>query len=428
MLPLDDQTLERVTSGRPEWAAAHARRAFDAYTSMPMPDPKQEEWRYVEVPQGLADLLIPEGPGEPLDGDPGLDAALADPAGRALVVDGHTVHVTGGGDAEFTGLAAAIGAGADHLAAVYDEGIPADLDRFSAAHHAFGTDGVYLRAPKGAASAEPYVVEVQAVTPGAVTFPRLVVDAGAGSQVSVVVVQRSPDGLAATVVPQIEVRAGDNANVAVTTIQRWGDRMVAVGHQRLKAGRDAHVGLSEFGLGGAGARMHLTVDLEGQGSDARILGMYFGENDQTLDYRAFMNHKAPNTTSEMFLKGAVADHARSVFTGLIRIEPEGQKTNAHQTNRNLVLSEGAEAHSVPNLEILANDVRCGHGSAVGPLDEDQRYYLMSRGLDRGRADRLQVKGFFEEVLARFPLQSLEPPLRIAAMAKYDRVVARGAAS
>jgi len=123
----------------------------------------------------------------------------------------------------------------------------------------------------------------------------------------------------------------------------------------------------------------------------------------------------------------VGDQSRSVFTGMIRIEPEGQKTLAHQTNRNLVLSEGSEAHSVPNLEILANDVRCGHGSAVGPLDAEQRYYLMSRGLDPAAADRLQVKGFFSEVLARFRHQALESPLRSAVMQKYAGVMERSRA-
>ena len=147
-------------------------------------------------------------------------------------------------------------------------------------------------------------------------------------------------------------------------------------------------------------------------------GMYVpsGANTDTRPTRAF---GAPHTTSNMYLKGAVRDAARSVFTGLIRIEPEGQGSDAMQTNRNLVLSEGAQAHSVPNLEILANEVRCGHGSTVSPLDAEQRYYLMSRGLDSGRADRLQVKGFFEDVLARFPQAELEPPLRGAVMARYQ---------
>ena len=125
-----------------------------------------------------------------------------------------------------------------------------------------------------------------------------------------------------------------------------------------------------------------------------MVGAYFGEQHQILDYRYFMRHVGTNTRSDMFLKGAVEDQARSVFTGMIRIEETGHKTEAFQTNRNLILSDGASAQSVPNLEILANDVRCGHGSTVGPLDAEQRYYLMSRGLAPERADRLQVRGFF----------------------------------
>jgi Fe-S cluster assembly protein SufD len=131
-----------------------------------------------------------------------------------------------------------------------------------------------------------------------------------------------------------------------------------------------------------------------------------------------MNHIGRNTRSDMFLKGAVEDEAVSVFTGMIRIEETGQKTEAFQTNRNLLLSDGATAQSVPNLEILANDVKCGHASSVGPLDDEQRYYLMSRGLDRRRADRLQVRGFFEEVLARIPQRSIVPTVRSWINGKY----------
>jgi Fe-S cluster assembly protein SufD len=120
----------------------------------------------------------------------------------------------------------------------------------------------------------------------------------------------------------------------------------------------------------------------------------------------------------MHLKGAVEDEALSVFTGMIRIETTGQKTEAFQTNRNLILTKGASAQSVPNLEILANDVKCGHGSSVGPLDEDQRYYLMSRGLTPDVADRLQVRGFFEEVIAEIPHADLAPWIRDRINAKY----------
>jgi Fe-S cluster assembly protein SufD len=213
----------------------------------------------------------------------------------------------------------------------------------------------------------------------------------------------------------------------VTVIQEWGDATQAFAHQTMTAARDASLSLAEVGLGGAGARLHLRLDLVEAGADAQVLGAYFGHRSQTLDYRYYMGHRAPHTTSQMYLKGAVGDAARSVFTGLIRIEPEGQGADAMQTNKNLVLSPGAEAHSVPNLEILANEVRCGHGSTVSPLDAEQRYYLMSRGLDEARSDRLQVKGFFEDVLARFPQAELEPPLRRALMARYAGLGREGAA-
>lgn len=408
MFPLNRQTSERVTAGLPEASRARAAHGLGIFEKLAMPDPREEDWRYVELDLDLDAMELPAEPGAPLP-DHALD--IGPVAGRALVVDGYTTRAEG---------ATPLHQGGEPPG----PGVPADLDRFAAAAHAFGHDGVLLHVPPRTAIREPYVVEFQATRPGTVSFPRLVIHVEDGGEASALLLQRSPAGAELAVVPHIEVVVGADARCHLTVVQDWGDATVAVAQHHMVGGRDAAIGLAEAGLGGSFARLHLTVDLAGRGGDARILGLYFGDRDQTLDYRAFVNHLAPNTTSDMFLKGAVGDRASSVFTGLIRIDPAGQKTNAHQTNRNLVLSEGAEAHSVPNLEILANDVRCGHGSAVGPLDDEQRYYLMSRGLDRSRADRLQVKGFFEEVLARFPLQDLEPPLRRQAMAKYAGIVAR----
>jgi Fe-S cluster assembly protein SufD len=138
-----------------------------------------------------------------------------------------------------------------------------------------------------------------------------------------------------------------------------------------------------------------------------------------LDFRTLQDHDAPHTNSELLFKGAVEDSARSVYSGLVRLRKTAQRANATQTNRNLVLSEGASAESIPNLEIEANDVRCAHASAVGPIDEDQLYYLQSRGLPPDVAERLIVFGFFEDVIDRLPLQGLEEPLRKAVAHKFD---------
>jgi Fe-S cluster assembly protein SufD len=175
-------------------------------------------------------------------------------------------------------------------------------------------------------------------------------------------------------------------------------------------GRDATSRIGEVGLGGKLARLDLGVSLVGNGSSSEVVGLYFGEGDQTLDYRVVIDHEGKNTTSDVFLKGAVEDDAQSVFTGLLRIEKDATRTSTFETNRNLVLSENAKAQSVPNLEILCNDVICGHASSVGPLEREHLYYLQSRGLTRERAERLLIKGFFQEVIDRLPIEGLEAPV------------------
>jgi len=378
---------------------------MDRFESLSPPDPSAEEWRYAELALDLAAFSLLEEPGPSL-GEHRL-APAGGGSGRASVVDGFVTSTEG--------LAKRL-TDTDTAA----EASPPD-DWYSAASTAFGSDAVVVDIGAGETVEGPVFVDLQAVTPGAITLPRLAISVGEASSVSIVVTQRSSDDLEALVVPHIDIEVGAASRVGVTVVQEWGARTVAVGRPRLTVGQDATAVFAEAGLGGSYSRLRLDADLEGRGASVTVLGAYFGEGDQTLDYRYFMRHSAPNTTSEMFLKGAVADESRSVFSGLIRIEPEGQGTNAHQTNRNLVLGAAAEAHSVPNLEILADDVRCGHGSAVGPLDDEQRYYLMSRGLDRRRADRLQVKGFFEEALRRFAHTEFGPELRDAVMAKYARV-------
>ena len=150
------------------------------------------------------------------------------------------------------------------------------------------------------------------------------------------------------------------------------------------------------------------------------MAIYFGEADQTLDFRTYQDHVAPDTTSNLLYKGVVAGESRSVYTGLIRVRPDARGTNAFQTNRNLKLSDAAWAESVPNLEIENNDVKCSHASTVSPVDEEQRFYLEARGVPTAEAERLIVAGFLGEVLESVPVQSAVPALRSAIAAKLAR--------
>jgi Fe-S cluster assembly protein SufD len=171
-------------------------------------------------------------------------------------------------------------------------------------------------------------------------------------------------------------------------------------------------------LGGDYARVRTDSVLSGTGGDSELLAAYFGCGDQMHDLRTVQQHAAPHSRSNLLFKGAVANRAHSVYSGLIRVEKGAKGTNAFQTNRNLVLSEGAQADSVPNLEIEDNDVRCSHASAVGPIDESQLFYLESRGVPTHMAERLIALGFIDDVLERFPVAGMRAWLRDALVEKF----------
>ncbi|MFO7701124.1 MAG: Fe-S cluster assembly protein SufD [Acidimicrobiia bacterium] len=373
--------METSTIGASDapWMAEKRLRASAEMAALPMPSTRDEIWRYLDLDfdPGLGDALT--GPGTPAPDD----AIVAGWSGGVVrIVDGFVmtpgVRLT------------------SSMPEPIDGGRGTDL--FSTAHVALSPGSALIGSDL---LGSPVLVDVQS-TSSSPTFPGVHVEVPPGADASVIVRLRSTSDAESTVVPVISAEVGANARLSLTIIQDWNYRTRSFGRGVVRLGRDAGLVISEIGLGGRLGRLHLDVDFIGDGSHAKVYGAYFGEEDQTLDYRYFMNHIGRNTRCDMFLKGAVEDSALSVFTGLIRIEETGQKTESFQTNRNLILSPGASAQSVPNLEILANDVKCGHGSSVGPLDAEQRYYLMSRGLTPQRADRLQVRGFFEEVISQLP--------------------------
>lgn len=377
------------------WMAQRRADAAAALDDLAMPSTREEIWRYLD-----------------LDFDPDLVSARTAP-GDAGPPDPVTSSWSGTTVTVVDGFVAT-----PDIPTVATSSEPVGLTRgddlFSTAFAALSPGSALIGAEL---LAEPVLVDVQ-TTGSATTFPGVHVEVPAGSDAAVTVRYRSLTDASATVVPTLTAQVGANARLSLTIIQDWNYATRALGRGIVTLARDASATISEIGLGAHLGRLHLDVDFEGDGSNAKIYGAYFGEEDQTLDYRYFMNHIGRNTRCDMFLKGAVEDDALSVFTGLIRIEETGQKTESFQTNRNLILSPGASAQSVPNLEILANDVKCGHGSSVGPLDEEQRYYLTSRGLTPERADRLQVHGFFEEVIAQLPDTAIAAWVRSRINDKY----------
>ena len=212
--------------------------------------------------------------------------------------------------------------------------------------------------------------------------------------------------------------AGAAGFESVMYVQNVGlDSVVAI-TQNVIVGRDASVHIGEVGLGGELGRLSVRADLVGNGSSVKFSGVSLGGGSQTLDYRFLVRHIGKNTSSDVYLKGAVDNSASSVFTGLLRIEEDATRTSAFETNRNLVLSKDAKAQSVPNLEILCDDVVCGHASTVGELEEEHLYYLQSRGLSAERAERILVHGFFGESLDLLPSSEVASNVRGVVLDKY----------
>ena len=402
MPAFDTEYLAVVSAAAPDWRRTRMKAAYEVFEALSEPTGVEEDWRYVEFSTPFSGLKPVSTPGNPQDSGPFL-AALGTNSGHVRIIDGLVVEAESS-EASVSRLSSLPDPPTS------DRPIPVDHNKLTAAHAAFSNDGVLIDVPPNSVMSSPLVIEVQGVTPDSATFPHVIVRVGENAEALVLVVYRSAEGERLLMVPEIDLRVGDGARLRYLTVQGVDHAATLVVHQRVTLGRDATSRVGEVGLGAKLGRLDLRVDLVGDGSSSEVVGLYFGEGDQTLDYRIVIDHHGKSTSSDVFLKGAVEDDAQSVFTGLLRIERDAQKTSTFETNRNLVLSENAKAHSVPNLEILCDDVVCGHASSVGPLEEDHLYYLQSRGLNKSRAGRLLIRGFFQEVIDRLPIEGLEGPV------------------
>ena len=264
------------------------------------------------------------------------------------------------------------------------------------------SDIVTIRVPKGKAFATPIVITRTVDASGVLATPRIVIDAAENSEVTVVERFVSADGIDSLVVPVVEMSAAQSARITYLAINELGNKTWQIAHQQSLGERDSTTRIYTIALGGDYARVRTESRLVGTGATTQQVALYFADGTQMHDFRTLQTHVAPRTHSDLLFKGAVADTSKSVYTGLIRIEKDANGAQAYQTNRNLTLSEGAWAESVPNLEIETNDVKCSHASTVGPIDEEQRFYLESRGIHPDVAERLVVLGFFNEVIERMP--------------------------
>ena len=417
---LTTETFERSRQGSPEWLSGLRSKAFEAFSAAEMPTEGVEAWKYVTLDFDLDDYTL-AAPDQLALGSTEFLEAITRRTATVTIVDGRVKAIEGELPKGVT-IEALAQTSSDRAEASLNS--VGDTDIFSAAHRAFVHDGVFVDVARSISIEDPIVFDIQSTQAKTISFPHLSVRLAENAEAQIVIVHRSGP-VSAVSVPHIDARVGDGSRLALSGLQVMADEASLIGFGRFSLAEDASLKLGEVGLGGSIGRMDLVIDHDGDGSSSEMAGVYFGDGNQVMDYRIVVNHSGRNTSSNIFLKGAVEDRSQSVFTGLLKINVGATNTSAFETNRNLVLSEGAKAHSVPNLEILCDDVVCGHGSTVGPLEEDHLYYLQSRGLGRERAERVLLRGFFEEMIAKLPARQLAEPVRAAVNAKFIEAQAEG---
>lgn len=264
--------------------------------------------------------------------------------------------------------------------------------------------GVLVRVPAGVDLEHPIRLRIVA---GPLTVPRVLVVAGEGSSFEIIEGHVGGDRAGAKVLGVTEIFVGRDANVRYGLVQRWESGVVGHLTARARVAAGARFQLSLASFGGSTFKADVGAILEGEGAEVETAGVAMGGDQQHFDHHTEHIHEAGKTFSNLDFKVALTHAARSAYTGMIRIAPHAGGSQAYQENRNLLLSHDARAESIPELEILTDDVRCSHGATVAPIDPEQLFYLQSRGLANLQAMRVIVYGFLDQTLARLPQTTRE---------------------
>ena len=427
----DEEALSALPSPAP-FVEALRKQAFQEFLAQPIPSQETEEWRYTDLSEFSFDLrpFAEGGRADNLDEVPGevLEAAGVVGERSGLQIQRNSEVMVTHLDPElaekgvvFCDLDLAI-ANHPHLVERHLHGlVSTDRSKFTALHAAFRSGGTFLYVPAGVEIAVPLQTLTWIDADGAAVFPRTLLITEEGAEVTFIDRYVSPNLERALSDAVVEIYAGPNSRVSYVVLQEWGDGVTHLAVQRARVGRDARLRWLGVALGGSIARAEVESLLAGDGGSSDMFGLYFGHAEQHIDHRSLQDHEGSRTSSDLLYKGAMKGRSNAIYTGTVIIEKGAHRCNAYQTNRNILLSEQARAHSVPNLEILTNDpTRCGHAASVGPVGEDELFYLMSRGISREEAERLIVFGFFREVLDRVELEEIRSGLERAIEAELAR--------
>ena len=400
----------------PSWLKEQRRNLGDSFNDAELPRRGLHLWRYTDPTRFLVEQEardIQDRKMEPLPVEATLLKSVHNGELAGLVIDrgGQSVEVTFSVKLKAQGvtLSSLAEAADSHPDAVrkYLYGlVNAASGKFEALNGALWNDGVFLMVPEGITVEQPIHLLRQAGPTGAATFPRLLVIAGKNSEVAIVDEyagggtehgeQRTYSNGA------VEIFADDDSRVRYVILQRYGAGTDAYLTHRSQLGRNATMLTVPLSFGGLLAKSNFGSILNAEGAESNISGLIFGSGRQHFDNHTLHHHTSSLTHSDIDYKVVLKDRAESAYTGLIRIENDAKTCEAYQENRNLLLNAGAKAETIPELEILNEDVQCSHGATVGPIDPMAIFYLSSRGIERDEAVRMIIGGYVDTTLSRLP--------------------------
>lgn len=420
----------RADDKLPAWFSDQQQAAWTQFQSLPMPARKDQAWRFSNVglldlaPYTMAQPLSAADAREVLERSTGLDET----SGRLVFADDHFLErdVL----SEKLRKAGVIFQPLERAMIEHEDlfrrnfmSQPATLGsaKFAALHEAFVRSGTFLYVPRGIEVELPLETFHWLHAENAAIFPHTLVVADELAKVTLVDHFRSTDRQRAGFSCGVnDLIVGPGAKVTYICTQDWSDRTLSIQINATTVARDATALNLHLGLGGKYSRLESLSRLTGEGAHSDMLAVSVGDDAQEFDARTLQDHASPHTYSDLLFKNALNGRARNTFGGLIRVEPHAHFTDAYQKVRNLLLSDDAEANSMPGLEILADNVKCSHGATTGQLDEDEMFYLLARGIPASVARELLVGGFLNEVLERLPDRVLVAKLEEMIAAKFAR--------
>jgi Fe-S cluster assembly protein SufD len=410
-----ESALDRILAAvdNPDWLIERRRKALETFDATPLPDRAAHLWRYTDP----AHFMPPDGPNEVVASVPQTEPTTVvlrfdrrAVAGVAVCRNGSLAARDLDPEIEKAGVIILdLNEAArefpeivrKHLGSLID----ADFGKFEALANALWGGGLFIYVPKNVDVTKPIHISNSSTPDGGALFQRHLVVAEENTSLTLVDDNGQGNGDTGNdlrTTTMAELIAGAQARLKFVTIQNWDRRTVSYMTQRAHLAAGARLDTVMTSLGGRISKVDCGATLAGQGAESNIFALAVGSEEQHFDHHTVHDHTAGSTHSDLHFKIAVRDRANSVYTGLIRIDEDAPFCEAYQENRNLILSPKARVETIPELEIMNNEVRCSHGATVGKVNPEEIFYLESRGIDRADAIRLIVTGFVGPILDHIP--------------------------